>query len=323
MNVSMRVLACAALNLLLASPSPAQTGPIRVACVGNSITNGSNAGTQTYPAQLSALLGSHYDVRNFGIGGRTLLRKGDYPYWNEMMFYTVQDFDPEIMVICLGTNDSKPWNWVYKSEFYADYMDFVATFRQNHRHPQIYVCFPPPVFIDGFGITNATIRDEIIPLIDSVVVNAKTLSIDFYQLMQGDGALFSDGIHPDAQGYAHMAQIVRDSILNSPAGFARYFLSRSPTFEQGESDMLYWETSAGSNVTIDGVPVNQTDSMLVTPAGTTTYTLVAGGVVNTDTARLTLQYYPPGKIKSFTVDFPMLDEGAGDSCLLSWTSSKG
>ena len=321
--MNMRVFYLLTAAILLVFPLFAQVGPIRVACVGNSITNGGNAGTQTYPAQLSALLGSHFDVRNFGIGGRTLLRKGDYPYWNEPMFYTVQDFDPQILIICLGTNDSKPWNWVYKDDFYTDYMDFVSAFRQSRRHPQIYVCFPPPVFIDGYGITNSVIRDEIIPLLDSVRVTAKTLSINFHQLMLGDSVHFPDGIHPDATGYSIMAQIVRDSIVNSPGGFARYFLARSPSFEQGESDMLYWETSPGSDVTINGTPVNQTDSMLVTPAGTTTYTLIAGGTVHSDTVPLTLQYYPPGKIKSFNVDFPMLDEGIGDSCLLSWTSSKG
>lgn len=321
MITNVRFLSCVAITLFLTATSSAQVGPIRVACVGNSITEG--AGSQPYPQQLGVLLGNHYDVRNFGLGGRTMLRKGDYPYWDEVMFYNVQDFDPEILIVCLGTNDSKPWNWVYGGDFYTDYLDFVGTFRRNSRHPQIYVCFPPPAFKDNFGITNAVIRDEIIPLIDSVRVTAKTLSINFYQLMLGDGALFPDGIHPNAAGYAIMAQIVHDSIMNSPAGFVRYFTARSPSFEMGESDMLYWETSVGSNVTINGAPVNATDSMLVSPIGTTTYTLIARGTVNTDTSTLTLQYFPPGKIKSFTADFPMLDVGSGDSCMLSWRTSKG
>jgi acyl-CoA thioesterase-1 len=322
MSFRLRLLLVGAFGLFAAASVPAQVGPIRVACVGNSITYG-GLGSQSYPQQLGTLLGSHYDVRNFGVSGRTMLRKGDYPYWNEVTFFDVQDFDPEILVICLGTNDSKPWNWVDSADFYTDYMDFVKTFRNNGRHPQIYACFPPPVFQDGFGITNATIRDRIIPLIDSVRVTARTLSINFYQLMLGDGAHFPDGIHPDAAGYAIMAQIVHDSIVSSPAGFARYFTARSPTFEMGESDMLYWETSTGSNVTIDGVSHNGTDSMLVSPSGTTTYTLIASGAVNTDTSKLTLQYFPPGKIKSFTADFPILDVGGGDSCLLSWRTSKG
>ena len=55
-------------------------GVIRVACVGDSITFGSgikNRDQNSYPAQLGAMLGEKYEVRNFGVGGATLLKNGE------------------------------------------------------------------------------------------------------------------------------------------------------------------------------------------------------------------------------------------------------
>jgi acyl-CoA thioesterase I len=181
---------------------------IKVACVGNSITEGAGWGDKAYPAQLGALLGSKYEVQNFGLGGRTLLMKGDFPYRNEKIFEDAKEFDAQIIIIKLGTNDSKPWNWKYKDEFFNDYVELIKAFRENNRNPQIFVCFPPPVFKDGFGITNSIIHDKIIPLVDSVRKACNTLLIDFNTPMINDSSFFPDGIHPNGDGYAIMAKIV-------------------------------------------------------------------------------------------------------------------
>ena len=318
-----RIIGCLLCGLVvLAGSLHAQSGPIRVACIGNSITYG-GLGAQSYPQQLGAMLGSHYTVRNFGVSGTTMLRKGDYPYWNEQSFFDAQDFDPQIVIICLGTNDSKPWNWTYGADYYGDYTDFVATFRAGGRHPQVFVCFPPPVFRDGYGITNAVIRDEIIPLVDSVRQVSHTCLIDYYTAMRGDSLLFPDGIHPNAAGYTHMAQLAYDAIVNSPPGFVRIFVTEPDTVEQGESALLSWETTAGSSVTLNGAVVGGTDSAVVSPAAATTYTLIAQGPEYADTSRLEVSYLPPGLVREFTVTPIMLDEGVGDSCLLRWRASKG
>ena len=308
--------------ILFSGSAEAQPDVIRVACIGNSITYG-GLGEQSYPQTLGRLLGSHYQVRNFGVSGRTMLRKGDYPYWNEQAFYDAQDFNPQIVIICLGTNDSKPWNWVYGAEFFEDYSDFIAAFRPPGRNPQIYACFPPPVFKDGFGITNSVIRDQILPIIDSVGRSSHTLAIDFYSLMQGDSVLFPDGIHPNASGYAHMAEIAYDAIMNSPPGFVRSFRSAPDTVEQGGSATLFWETTPGSHVTLNGASVVERDSAAVAPTGTSPYWLIASGPEYSDTSRLLLTYLPPGIIKEFSADPVMLDEGWDFSSLLRWRTSSG
>lgn len=57
--------------------------PVKVACIGNSITYGMtipDRETMCYPAQLSRMLGEGYEVANFGHSGATLLRHGHRPY---------------------------------------------------------------------------------------------------------------------------------------------------------------------------------------------------------------------------------------------------
>ena len=80
----------------------------------------------SYPAQLQAWLGQEYQVRNFGVSGATLLKNGDRPYWKEPEFSQVLDFNPDIIIIKLGTNDSKPQNWKFAEEFEQDYIDLIT-----------------------------------------------------------------------------------------------------------------------------------------------------------------------------------------------------
>ena len=94
-----------------------------VICVGDSITYGAGVSetldTETWPIQLQNLLGNEYNVINLGINGRTLLKEGDYPYTENQAYQTSLNSNADIVLIMLGTNDSKPQNWnaeLYKTE---------------------------------------------------------------------------------------------------------------------------------------------------------------------------------------------------------------
>ena len=92
---------------------------VRVACVGNSITYGAgikNRSHDSYPSVLGRLLGDKYWVKNFGVSARTMLNKGDRPYMKEQAYQQALAFNPNIVVIKLGTNDSKSFNWVHKAD---------------------------------------------------------------------------------------------------------------------------------------------------------------------------------------------------------------
>ena len=195
--------------------------PVRVACIGNSITEGfdlPDAATMSYPTQLGNLLGSGYSVVNFGVSSRTLLKNGDYPYWNESKYTDALNYDPQVVIIELGSNDSKKINWdVHCNEFFSDYKDLVNSFRENGKNPQIIVCKTPPAFFDNFDIRDLILRNKINPLIDSVSRTLGTSELDLYNLMMPYGYLFNDGIHPNEEGAGIMAQMAYNVIKNCPS----------------------------------------------------------------------------------------------------------
>ncbi len=192
--------------------------PIRFACVGNSITSGAGdpkTNPDTYPAQLRILMGAEYDIQNFGVSGRTLLRKGDYPLWDEEAFSEALAFNPNIVTIMLGTNDSKPYNWVYKDEFVTDFTAMIDTFRSLAANPDIYLCIPPPAFSIQWDIDDSIITADIIPRIQQVATEKGTPLIDFRTPFVDKNYLFPDDIHPSIEGYWEFAKIFYNFFTDS------------------------------------------------------------------------------------------------------------
>ncbi len=190
-----------------ATMSQAIDHPIRVACVGDSITEGvgtANPKEQSYPAQLKALLGDKWEVRNFGVGGRTMLRKADpYDYRGAL------EFAPDVVIIALGTNDSKTPIWgAHQGEFVDDYVAMVKAFQALPNHPQIWACLPPPAFPGNWGITEGVIRDGVIPGIQKVAQITGIKVIDFHAPLLGSSALFPDTVHPNEAGAKRLAELV-------------------------------------------------------------------------------------------------------------------
>jgi acyl-CoA thioesterase-1 len=195
------------LIVLFASLAAAAQQKIKVACVGNSITEGGDIETgKRYPDQLQAFLGDSYEVRNYGIGGRTLLKKGDFSYWQEQKYKEVLDWAPDVVIIKLGTNDSKPQNWIYSEEFEQDYRAFIQSFKHIKGHRKIFVCTPVPVFQDAYGITATIVQDEIVPIVQKVAKAEGVVVIDLFAALSGKSEMFPDGVHPNADGAKFMAE---------------------------------------------------------------------------------------------------------------------
>lgn len=189
---------------------------IRVACIGDSITDGHGidmSDFNAYPAQLQKLLGSDYFVKNFGRSARTLMRSGDNPYTNERAWKEAKDFQPNIVVIKLGTNDSKPYNWAHKADFRRDLEAMIAELQALESKPKIYLGLPAKAFKPSWGISDKVISEEIIPIIKSVA-KAKNLEIiDFYSATSDQERLFfEDGIHPNQRGCGLLARTVAEAI---------------------------------------------------------------------------------------------------------------
>ncbi|MFK7790715.1 MAG: GDSL-type esterase/lipase family protein [Phycisphaeraceae bacterium] len=189
--------------------------PIRIACVGDSITFGAGIKDRkknNYPTQLQGLLGESFAVQNFGVSGATLLKKGNKPYWKLKQFQAAQELQPNIVVIKLGTNDTKPNNWKHKDEYQADYLEMIEIFQQLDSKPKIYLCYPAPVIGEQWGINDKTVREEVIPMIDAIAKKTKLPIIDLYAPLKDKPELIPDKVHPNAEGATIIAETVAKAI---------------------------------------------------------------------------------------------------------------
>jgi len=187
---------------------------IRVACIGNSITDGHGIDMATaygYPALLQKKLGNGYWVKNFGVSGRTMLNKGDLPYMDEMAWRDALAYKPDIVIIKLGTNDSKPQNWQYGNEFRHDLEQMILALRPNQ--PQIILCTTIPALSSNWGINDSIITNAIIPIQQKVAKKYGLRVVDLHALYANDSEkMLTDGIHPDGKGVQRLADIIAAEI---------------------------------------------------------------------------------------------------------------
>ena len=188
----------------------------KIACIGNSITAGFGIkypSIHGYPPQLQQMLGSNYWVRNFGVSSRTMLNKGDYPYMNESAWKEALDFKPDIAIVKLGTNDSKPENWQYGKGFKKDLEQMVTTLRESNPSIKIFLCTPIPAFKPTWNISDDVILNKIIPIQHKVAKKYGLQVIDLHTLYAGDGdKMLKDGIHPDERGTKRLAEIIAEAL---------------------------------------------------------------------------------------------------------------
>ena len=183
---------------------------VKIACVGDSITEGAGLAWQSrtaYPVRLDSILGPGYAVLNFGRSATTLLKEGDFPFWSSKEFYDVFAYVPDIIIIKLGTNDTKPFNW-NTERFERDCQALIDTFNTIPSSPQIYLCLPVPVYKTAWGINDSTLTAGVIPILEKLAEKNHLPVIDLYHTMKNQPENFPDGVHPNERGAQAMAEIV-------------------------------------------------------------------------------------------------------------------
>lgn len=195
---------------------------IRVACVGDSITAGhllADPEHTSYPAQLGKILGERYEVRNFGRSGATLLKSGkaDLSYWKAEQYAQALAFNPNIVIIMLGTNDTRPANWVRKADFVQDCLALTESFRLLAAKPEVYVCLPPPVYHQGaFKVTNEVL-EQVLSLMKEAAASKKITLIDVNTALAGHPEFFPDNVHPNLEGAKAIAETVAKTLQSDRA----------------------------------------------------------------------------------------------------------
>ena len=211
--------------VLYAAPIPGpRLGTTKIACVGDSITYGAlvrNRRQNCYPARLGELLGENFSVRNFGANARAAQREADLAYWKHKYFQLSCDLAPDIVLIMLGTNDSRKPNWKSLHRYLQDYRALLMHYRSLPSQPIVYALTPPTAFrLKGkkavkYGMSQQALNEMTGGIrklaselnIGMIDINAATASHPEY--------FPSDGIHANADGARFIAETVYSALKDS------------------------------------------------------------------------------------------------------------
>ena len=189
-----------------------------IVCIGDSITYGqgvmTSRDTDSYPAQLAELLGKDYRVINYGLPNRTLQSTGNMPYTQEKFYEESLTQNADMVIIMLGSNDSKPdfWN---AERFEAEYTAFIQQYQNMDSKPTIYVMVPPAIFLenpDSGDCSDTIVREQLRPILERISENTGVTLIDLYALTQDHPEWYADGLHPTKEGNAAIAQEIYTAI---------------------------------------------------------------------------------------------------------------
>lgn len=206
---------------MLASPERADKSRRRIACIGDSITFGAGVSktrkTAAWTAVWQKSLGESFQVLNYGVSGATLQREGDFPYRKVGYLKRLGKAQPELIVLMLGTNDSKPYNWD-EARFAREYEELVMELKDMPWPHRLVLMTPPKAFpeektgVVAYDIQNEPIRETILPLIFTLGEKGGFQVIDLYALTETHPEYFDDGVHPNELGNRVIAEHIRKEI---------------------------------------------------------------------------------------------------------------
>ena len=206
-----------------------EEGQIKVALVGDSVTYGygiKNWPKNNYPALLSNSLGDSYCVKSYGVSGSTVQPDGDQPYDATKAYQWSHEFETDILVFMLGSNDSKPENWKGAEKFKEEYLKLLASYTDVENPPVVLLCTPPTAYFpEGVteGISNYDVQpqiiEEIAEIVKDVAVDKEYTLININDLTDDRRDLFGkDNVHPNNDGAKVIASAVYDFIKNVNIG---------------------------------------------------------------------------------------------------------
>jgi acyl-CoA thioesterase-1 len=207
---------CIALAAIAFSSQTEAAEPIKVVCIGDSITYGARVKDReknAYPAQLQDLLGPTHKVSNCGTSG--IQMQNYLNRWADK----ITAIQPDIVTIKLGTNDTKSRDFTNpdnKEVFDKNYrdaslklLDFLDGLKSK---PKIYLCYPVPVFKPMGKINEKSIVEDIIPGLTAIAKEKNLPIIDLYKALAGKNNLVPDGVHPGAEGQTVLAKTIATAL---------------------------------------------------------------------------------------------------------------
>lgn len=192
----------------------------QITCVGDSLTEGHNWPTESYPNFIKDYLddSSLITVSNCGKNGASFKTFGQYnPAYNTTTQYqTSLTGNPNVLTILLGTNDAT--NWANEKDLYVqDYTDLVNLYRTTFGEDlNIIMLTSPRCLTNTFGIPSDTICDEVVPLqkqlVEDLNCNLIDLNAEFQNYSDSDLFRPNDGVHFTKKAAEITAKLIADEI---------------------------------------------------------------------------------------------------------------
>ncbi len=210
---------------------------IKIACVGDSLTQGIGAlgwqngdYTYSYPSQLQEILGDGYEVGNFGKGSSFIYNKDgrDETLWypNTAEYRNSNKFDPDIVIILLGTNDARAmYSDADADSFRTKLTELVEHYLDMQSSPEVYIVSSISVMhydqkklaeSASFEPREPRLKKYILPMQHEVAhyLNCKFLNAydDLYKTFTEEDSFASDKLHPNNYGYLTLAQYIAKNL---------------------------------------------------------------------------------------------------------------
>ena len=207
---------------------------IKVACVGDSITQGSNSTdpkNMTYPAYLQEMLGLDYYVLNAGVSGNSICKIDDQAYYKHYAYTSALELEPDVVLFALGTNDANP-NPDYPSKdwenpannrvevFKESANELLDSFIDVNPDVQIYMVLPASLFKVGGDFWkaeqwNANLLEYVHPMLKDIAEERDLPIVDLFGWSEENKDIFTDGLHPKDLGYKVFAKYIYDSVKDT------------------------------------------------------------------------------------------------------------
>jgi hypothetical protein len=283
----------------------ASAAPIKVACIGGHTTHSDHfaalnresqpPGKQEYPAMLQTLLGSGYDVRNFGDCCASVLQgytpQETHPYVLGALagrgpgYAESLAFMPDIVIIgSWGRHDwgqkkaaTEVWNL---AKFQTDYDDLVQRYQKLASHPRIFVSLPIPIPFGELAPPTGVATSTVLPAVQAIASKYNLPIIDLYAPFLNHKELFKQPPDPEGEGEHVTDDLGLHTIANTVyAAMVAYLDGGVPTVgPSADAGFVGDATVDGAMGT--GVPPGSVDSGAGTSSGSGGSSGSSGGAGN-------------------------------------------
>ena len=160
------------------------------------------------------MLGGEFEVRNFGYNDASARFDADTPYVNKRVYRESLSWNPDIVLLMLGTNDTKTRNWDPEI-FRRDYRRIIESYRALPSAPRVILIAPIRIFLifgkPLLGLHPDTMEEGVRPVIRETALETGLELVDLKDLFS-DTRYCRDGVHPQKTGARMLAEAIYSGI---------------------------------------------------------------------------------------------------------------